>query len=91
MKITVNGEDKILSAPLTLGALLEEMGIDRRGVAVARNRDVVPRDAYETTALDDGDVLEVVRMVAAASLPYRLPSSIFSISRLVEPQRGKDT
>ena len=37
--------------------------LDRRGVAVARNRDVVPRNAYETTVLDDGDVLEVVRMV----------------------------
>ena len=63
MKIKVNGKDKVLSGPLTLDALLEEMGIDRRGVAVARNRDVVLRSAYETTVLDDGDVLEVVRMV----------------------------
>ena len=63
MKITVNGKEKILPAPLTLGALLEEMGVDRRGVAVARGRDVVPREAYETTMLEDGDVLEIVRMV----------------------------
>ena len=63
MKITVNGEEKETSGPLTLEALLEEMGIDRRGVAVARNRDVVPPNAYETTVLNDGDVLEVVRMV----------------------------
>ena len=59
----MNGEERVVAAPLSLDALLEEMGVDRRGVAVARGRDVVPRGEYETTMLEEGDVLEIVRMV----------------------------
>jgi hypothetical protein len=37
-------------------------------VAVARNGDVLPREEWPQTTLQDGDVLEVVRMVGGGAL-----------------------
>jgi len=41
--------------------------VDPRYVAVARNGDVVPREEWPKTSLQDGDVLEVVRMVGGGA------------------------
>jgi len=48
---------------MSLSALLDELGVDRRLVAVAHNDEVVPRERYDATVLRDGDRVEVVRMV----------------------------
>ncbi|GAB4143840.1 MAG: hypothetical protein Fur0037_11570 [Planctomycetota bacterium] len=40
--------------------LLRELAIRRDQVAVERNRAIVPRKDHETTALEDGDELELV-------------------------------
>lgn len=61
--ITVNGERRDLDSPVRLVAFLESLGVDPRSVAVARNGDVLPREKWPETTLQDGDVLEVVRMV----------------------------
>lgn len=60
MTLTVNGEPA-RPAP-TVSALLEQR-FDHpapAGVAVAVNGAVVPRSAWSTHHLDDGDVVEVV-------------------------------
>jgi thiamine biosynthesis protein ThiS len=61
--LTVNGERRELEGPIRLTAFLESLGVDPRYVAVARNGDVVPREEWPKVTLQDGDVLEVVRMV----------------------------
>ena len=61
--LTVNGERREVDAPIGLIAFLESLAIDPRYVAVARNGDVLPREEWPETTLQDGDVLEVVRMV----------------------------
>ena len=61
--ITLNGKAHQVSTPITLIDLLASLEIDRRTIAVAHNGDVVPRDRYEGVCLNDGDSLEVVRMV----------------------------
>ena len=61
--VTVNGERRELEGPIGLIAFLETLGVDPRYVAVARNGDVLPRQEWPETTLQDGDVLEVVRMV----------------------------
>jgi thiamine biosynthesis protein ThiS len=61
--LTVNGRERQLPAEITLPALLEELGVDRRMVAVAHNGDVIPRATYDDVTLRDGDRVEVVRMV----------------------------
>ncbi len=63
MKLHINGEEKTYDPPLTLGALVEMLGMKADRVAVELNRDIVPRDRWADTPLKDGDRLEVVHFV----------------------------
>ena len=63
MRVEVNGRARELDEPTTLGALIDAEVADRRGVAVAVDGEVVPRDAWDTTTLDDGAHVEIVGAV----------------------------
>ena len=63
MNIRLNGEPLELSAPLTVGALLAELHIDPRRVAVEHNLVVLKRAAYDSTTIGDGDQIEIVNFV----------------------------
>lgn len=63
MELTINGEERRVDAPLTLAALVDLLGLDPRKLAVERNREIVPRSAYSSTALAEGDALEIVHFV----------------------------
>ena len=62
MTIRVNGAEQALSAA-TISELVHRLGVTpaMRHVAVAVNGDVVPRSAWDRTALAPGDDVEVVR------------------------------
>ena len=62
MKIQVNGEVREVADGTTVAALVAALGLSGP-VAVERNRDVVPRKEHATTALSDGDQLEIVHFV----------------------------
>jgi sulfur carrier protein len=61
--VVLNGAARPLAAA-TLAGLLREAGIvtDGRGIAVAINDAVVPRRAWDATALQPGDRVEVVKL-----------------------------
>jgi len=61
-RIQVNGESREVSAD-TILALVEELGLDVRKVAVERNLEIVPRSLHGSTALADGDRVELVQFV----------------------------
>jgi sulfur carrier protein len=61
--IRVNGEPLRLSVGASVATLLEKLRVSTPRVAVERNRDIVPKGEYATTALADGDELEVVEFV----------------------------
>jgi thiamine biosynthesis protein ThiS len=63
LTITLNGDPYTLTGGATITALLADLGIDPRGVAVERNFVVVKRDAYPTTTVEDGDQIEIVNFV----------------------------
>jgi thiamine biosynthesis protein ThiS len=63
LKIRLNGEPYELAGPLTLTALLAELGIDPQRVAVEHNTIVVKRGAYESTRIQDKDEVEIVNFV----------------------------
>ena len=63
LTITVNGEDRVLSAALALSDFLAGAGLDLRKVAVERNEEIVPRSAYAATLLGPGDRLEIVHFI----------------------------
>lgn len=63
MKITLNGDAFELSRALTVDALLCQLKIDSRRVAVEHNLTVLKRAAYESTVINDGDEVEIVNFV----------------------------
>jgi thiamine biosynthesis protein ThiS len=63
MQIILNGEARAAEAGLSVEGLLRELGIDSRKVAVERNLEIVPKSAFATTALQDGDRLEIVHFI----------------------------
>ena len=67
MTFRLNGEPYSLPGPLTIAELLEHLQIDARRVAVERNFVVIKREAYATTKVDDGDLIEIVNFVGGGS------------------------
>jgi len=63
VKVFVNGEPRDVEAGATIDALLAVLGIDRRKIAVERNREIVPRAEHAATPLAEGDRIEIVTMV----------------------------
>lgn len=61
--IMVNGAARQVAGPATVAALLDELRLDRRKVAVERNLEIVPRSAWDATTLAPGDRLEIVHFI----------------------------
>lgn len=68
MKLTINGENQKFVEQLTVGELLERLGLDARKVALERNLEIVPRSTYPRVTLEDGDRLEIVQFVGGGNL-----------------------
>lgn len=60
MNITLNGENRLIDAGLTVMGLIEQLGYQGKRIAVERNGEIVPRSAHANTQLADGDALEIV-------------------------------
>ncbi|CUW40584.1 Thiazole synthase [Magnetospirillum sp. XM-1] len=67
MKLVINGEERSFSATMTVEALLGELGVDSRKVAVERNLEIVPKSSYAQVAVNDGDKLEIVAFIGGGS------------------------
>jgi thiamine biosynthesis protein ThiS len=67
LHITLNGDPHDVAGPLTIGDLLAQLKIDARRVAVEHNLVVLKRDAYATTAVHDGDEIEIVNFVGGGA------------------------
>ena len=60
MEISINGELRQFSLPLSVAALIETLGYAGKRIAVERNGEIVPRGRHAETLLADGDKLEIV-------------------------------
>ncbi len=58
--VTLNGATRQLPAVTTVAALIEEMGLTGKRIALEINSVIVPRSMFATQQLSDGDRLEVV-------------------------------
>ncbi len=63
MRIVVNGKDITCADCLTVLGLLEELRFSANAILVECNAEILPRSAYETTVLSEGDSLELIRFV----------------------------
>jgi sulfur carrier protein len=61
--IKLNGEPHDLPGSITVTELLARLAIDARRVAVERNLTVLKRDLFASTAVEDGDEIEIVNFV----------------------------
>ena len=63
MTIKLNGDPHDIPGPLSVSALLEQLEIDARRVAVELNLDVVKKSAYDSSVIKEGDEVEIVNFV----------------------------
>jgi len=63
MTIILNGDPVEVGGPMTLTALLAQLGVDARRVAVEHNLNVIKRPNYDTTQIQEGDQVEIVNFV----------------------------
>ncbi len=63
MEIVLNGETSTVPDETCVGTLVENLGLAAETVVVQRNDDIVPREHFAETRLEEGDVVEIVRLV----------------------------
>jgi thiazole synthase len=93
MKLVINGEERNFSASMSVEALLGELGIDPRKVAIERNLEIVPKSAYAEMAVAEGDRLEIVAFIGGGSdAPdtFTVAGKTFSSRLLVGTGKYKD-
>jgi sulfur carrier protein len=64
MRMTINGEERDVADGATIASLLAGLALQRDGIAVALNDDVVPRSDHAVRTLHDGDCIEIIVAVA---------------------------
>lgn len=63
IEVQLNGEPRSVAAGQTIEELLESLGLHPRLIVVEHNRLILDRTAYESTAVQAGDTLELVHFV----------------------------
>jgi thiamine biosynthesis protein ThiS len=58
--VSINGATRQLPDSTGVAALIEEMGLTGKRIALERNGEIVPRSTFAAQQLADGDKLEVV-------------------------------
>jgi sulfur carrier protein len=63
MQLVINGKEHTFEDSISLGRLVEQLGMKSDRVAVELNREIVSRAQWPETQLKDGDRLEIVHFV----------------------------
>ena len=63
MKIICNGEERQVARGSTVASLILELGLEPDFVVAECDGVIVQREAYATTVLKEGSILELIRFV----------------------------
>lgn len=63
ISLEINGKRVELGGPTPLLDYIQRLGVDPRAVAVEHNGEILERSAFSAVTLQDGDHVEIVRMV----------------------------
>lgn len=63
IEITLNGEARRVAGGRTVTALLTDLGLHPRLIVVEHNREILDRERFDATEVQDGDTLELVHFV----------------------------
>ena len=58
--LTINGQPRSFPSPLSVSALVGQLDLAGKRIALERNGEIVPRSRFDATELRDGDALEIV-------------------------------
>lgn len=61
--IKINGENQVCSNLIKLPELLEKLGINSRLIAIEYNGEILHRQFWPETLIQEGDKLEIVTIV----------------------------
>jgi sulfur carrier protein len=60
MNLSINGELRQFSSPLTVAGLIETLGYAGKRIALERNGEIVSRSRHADVTLAEGDRIEIV-------------------------------
>lgn len=63
MQIRLNGKPREIPSAATINSLLLELKLSNASVAVEHNGEIVPKEKFSQTLLNEGDRVEVVQFV----------------------------
>jgi thiamine biosynthesis protein ThiS len=63
LNVRINGEERRVASGLSVAALIAELGLDAKRVAIERNLEIVPRSTFAEVSVEDGDQYEIVHFV----------------------------
>jgi len=63
LSLLVNGETRVVDPGSTIARLLSELGLGEKRIAVAINREVVPKSTFSVHQLVAGDRVEILEAV----------------------------
>ncbi|MFQ5656275.1 MAG: sulfur carrier protein ThiS [Candidatus Methylomirabilales bacterium] len=70
MQIQLNGKDRDVSDGITIAQLLVELDVRPERVAVLVNQGIVKKPSYTSTMLREGDMVEVLTVMAGGMGRY---------------------
>ena len=60
ISVSINGAAREFEQTISVAALIQEMGLGGKRIALERNGEIVPRSQYAQQMLANGDKLEIV-------------------------------
>ena len=85
ISLRINGKRIELERAMPLLAYIEKLGVDPRAVAVEHNGTILERAAYQGVTLNEGDTVEIVRMVGGGQSAHpvgSMPPRLFRRARI---------
>jgi sulfur carrier protein len=67
ISLQINGKRVVLDHSTRLLDYLDQLGVNPRAVAVEHNGTIIERAAFDAATLEDGDTVEIVRMVGGGA------------------------
>ena len=63
MKVRINGKEQDVAGLENLYELIEERGLSGKAVVIEHNYNIIPKDKWRETILDESDNIEIVSFV----------------------------
>jgi len=63
VSLTINGDQQSVPAGLTVAGLLAHLELPAQKIAVERNLEIVPKSAYDSVEVKEGDAFEIVHFI----------------------------